>query len=395
MTARIVLLGATGYTGARTAEALVAGGAAPVLAGRDPARLEAVAGRLGGAETARADVTDPASVRALLAPGDVLVSTVGPFLRLGRAAVDAAVDAGAVYLDSTGEPPFIRQLFDRDGPRAAAARAALVPAFALDYVPGNLAAALALVDAGKRAHRVDVGYALDGTSGQAFSRGTLTSLVGVLLEPGFAWSRGRLATEAAGTRLWRFEANGRPRRGVSIGGSEHLTLPGLSPTLREVGVHLDWFGSMTAVVHRLAPLSALVGRLPGARRPAQRLATLVGRRVDEAPSQATVQRATTSTVAEVRDRAGERVSRVELRGPEAYGFTAAMLAWGATTAAGGGVRGTGALGPVQAFGLAELTAGAAAAGLVRTGPSPASTSAHLHGGRARRPGQRPRRSPPL
>ena len=60
------------------------------------------------------------------------------------------------------------------------------------------------------------------------------------------------------------------------------------------------------------------------------------------------------------------VSRVELRGPEAYGFTAAMLAWGATSAAEHGVRGTGALGPVQAFGLAELTAGAAAAGLVRT-----------------------------
>ena len=47
-------------------------------------------------------------------------------------------------------------------------------------------------------------------------------------------------------------------------------------------------------------------------------------------------------------------------------FTAAMLAWGATTAADQGVRGTGTLGPVQAFGLAELTAGAAAAGLVRT-----------------------------
>ena len=32
MSARIVLFGATGYTGARTAEALVAGGARPILA---------------------------------------------------------------------------------------------------------------------------------------------------------------------------------------------------------------------------------------------------------------------------------------------------------------------------------------------------------------------------
>ncbi len=99
---------------------------------------------------------------------------------------------------------------------------------------------------------------------------------------------------------------------------------------------------------------------------AQRLAALVGNRVGEAPSAATTQRARTYTVAEVRDRAGELVSRVELSGPEPYGFTADMLAWGATRAAERGVLGTGALGPVQAFGLEALTAGAAEAGLLRT-----------------------------
>jgi short subunit dehydrogenase-like uncharacterized protein len=366
VTSRIVLFGATGYTGARTAEALVAAGAVPVLAGRDPARLAALAERLGDVETARADVTDPASVRALLQPGDVLVTTVGPFLQLGQAAVDAAVDAGAVYLDSTGEPPFVRRLFERDGARAAASGATLIPAFGLDYVPGNLAAALALTEAGDRAHRVDVGYAMDDVSGQAFSRGTLVSATGVLFETGFAFTGGRLVDETAGRRVWRFQANGRPRRGLSVGGSEHLTLPALSPTLREVGVHLDWFGPFTQVAHVMSPLTGLVSRVPGAERGAQRLAAFFGSRVGEAPSQATVERATTSTVAEVRDRDGALVSRVELRGPEAYGFTAAMLAWGATRAAERGVRGTGALGPVQAFGLDTLTAGAAAAGLVRT-----------------------------
>jgi short subunit dehydrogenase-like uncharacterized protein len=366
VTSRIVLFGATGYTGARTAEALVAAGAAPVLAGRDPARLDALAGRLGDVETARADVTDPASVRALLEPGDVLVTTVGPVLPLGQAAVDAAVDAGAVYLDSTGEPPFVRRLFERDGARAATTGATLVPAFGLDYVPGNLAAALALADAGDRAHRVDVGYAVDDVSGQAFSRGTIVSAAGVLFDTGFAYTGGRLVDEPAGRRMWRFEANGRSRRGLSVGGSEHLTLPALSPTLREVGVHLDWFGPLTPVMHVMSPLTGLAGRLPGTQRAAQRVAAFLGSRVGEAPSRSTVERATTSTVAEIRDSAGELVSRVELRGPEAYGLTAALLAWGATRAAREGVRGTGALGPVQAFGLAELTGGAAAAGLVRT-----------------------------
>jgi short subunit dehydrogenase-like uncharacterized protein len=280
--------------------------------------------------------------------------------------VDAAVDAGAVYLDSTGEPPFVRRVFEDDGPRAAASGATLIPAFGLDYVPGNLAAAHALAEAGERAHRLDVGYSLDGVSGQAFSRGTLVSLMGVLFEPGFAFSGGRLVAEPAGRRLWRFEANGRPRRGLSVGGSEHLTMPALAPTLREVGVHLDWFGPLTPVAHRLSPLSGLAGRLPGADRAAQRLAGFIGGRVATAPSAATLERARTHTVAEVRDAAGELVSRVQVSGPEAYGLTAALLAWGATRAAEQGVLGRGALGPVGAFGLDALTAGAAGAGLVRS-----------------------------
>jgi short subunit dehydrogenase-like uncharacterized protein len=365
VTARIVLFGATGYTGARTAEALVARGARPVLAGRDPVKLDEVATRLGGLETARADVTDPRSVRGLLNAGDVLISTVGPFLALGQAAVKAAIDAGAVYLDSTGEPPFIRELFERDHPRAEATGATLIPAFGLDFVPGNLAGALALEEAGDRAHRIDIGYAMSGTHSQAFSRGTLKSLIGVVLEPSFAFAGGRLRSEPAGRHVWRFEVNGRLRKGLSVGGSEHLTLPGLAPGLRDVAVHLDWFGRFTETAHLMSPLTGLATRIPGTKTAAQRLADVVCRRVSAAPDDATVQHATTHTVAEVRDADGAQLSRVQLNGPEAYGLTADLLAWGATRAAAGEVNGPGTRGPVQAFGLRELTEGAAAAGLVR------------------------------
>jgi hypothetical protein len=115
----------------------------------------------------------------------------------------------------------------------------------------------------------------------------------------------------------------------------------------------------------MSPLMGLVARIPGADRGAQRLAGFVGARVAEAPSSQTLAETRSYVVAEVRDRAGSLVSRVELSGPEAYGLTADLLAWGATRAAESGVRATGALGPVQAFGLEELTAGAAEAGLVR------------------------------
>ncbi len=57
MGARIVLFGATGYTGRLTAEAMAAAGVRPVLAGRDRARLESLATRL-DAVAARLDAVE-------------------------------------------------------------------------------------------------------------------------------------------------------------------------------------------------------------------------------------------------------------------------------------------------------------------------------------------------
>src|SRR3954451_15426393 len=103
MSRRIVLFGATGYTGGLLAKQLVDQGARPVLAGRDPERLKALAGRLGAdLETVKADVLRQNSVHAAVGEGDVLVSTVGPFAKHGDVAVQAAISAGATYFDSTG-----------------------------------------------------------------------------------------------------------------------------------------------------------------------------------------------------------------------------------------------------------------------------------------------------
>ena len=88
----------------------------PVLAARSRDKLEALAGELGEElELAVADVSDPPSVRALVEKGDVLVTTVGPFVRWGAPAAAAATSVGAHYIDSTGEPAFIREVFERYG----------------------------------------------------------------------------------------------------------------------------------------------------------------------------------------------------------------------------------------------------------------------------------------
>ena len=59
MAGRIVLFGATGYTGDLVARALASRGAQPVLAARSAERLEPLAAELGGLETQVADVSRP------------------------------------------------------------------------------------------------------------------------------------------------------------------------------------------------------------------------------------------------------------------------------------------------------------------------------------------------
>ncbi|MEA2346702.1 MAG: hypothetical protein QOG62_489 [Thermoleophilaceae bacterium] len=383
-TGRIVVFGATGYTGRLVSEALVRRGAQPVLAGRSGARLAALAAELGSElEIAEADMSRPESVEALINRGDVLVSTVGPFVKVGGPAVQAAAVTGAHYIDSTGEPPFIRSVFEDHGPRAQASGAALMTAFGYDFVPGNLAGALALRDAGPGAVRVDTGYffsappvapATPGKGPRGLDRllagmggasgGTMASLMGVLPMPSFAWRGGRLVTERSATRVRAFDVNGTSHPGISVGGSEHLGLPQVFPELQEVNAYLGWFGPLSRAVQASSLLNAGVARLPGSDRMfdaiASRFKTSTGGPDAEA-------RAATGSLITARtyDASGRELSRVVLRGVNGYTFTGEIMAWAAMQAAAGGLKGSGALGPVGAFGLDELEDGCSAAGLSR------------------------------
>ncbi|MGW0246674.1 saccharopine dehydrogenase family protein [Nocardia goodfellowii] len=354
---KVVLFGATGYTGRLTAEVLLARGADPVLAGRNPTALAKLAADLGGARTAVADVTDPTSVRALLDRGDVLVTTVGPFLRHGRPALDAAISARAHYIDSTGEGPFIRTVFERDE-QARAAGVGLLTAFGFDYVPGNLAAGLAL-RAAPTAVRADIGYFMDnpGTSG-----GTRASMAGMLFESGFALRHGQVVTERTGAHLRSFEVAGATRTGVSIPGSEHFALTRSYPHLRAVDVFLGLPPLAAQGLRAGSRLTAVAAQVPPLKRVLDDVLARTVRGSTGGPSAGARSRARARVVAEARDDSGNTLARVALEGGDPYDFTAAIMAWAAGTALGGGLSGTGALGPVDAFGLDALHAAARDAG---------------------------------
>jgi short subunit dehydrogenase-like uncharacterized protein len=286
---------------------------------------------------------------------------VGPFVRWGEPAVLAAIDAGAHYIDSTGEPPFIRTIFERHGAAAEAAGVVLLTAFGYDYVPGNLAGALALREAGERAVSVDVGYFVGG--GAQPSGGTRASAVGMLAEPAYAFAGGRLVGQRTARSLRRFD--GRPA--VSIGATEQFALPRVHPGLRDVRVWLGWFGPASRPLQAVSAATAIATRVPGVRGAISATAGRLVKGSTGGPDAATRARARSRIVAVASDAGGVPLATVRLEGENPYDFTGAMLAWGAISAAAGRLRSRGALGPVDAFGLDALEAGVAEAGIARLG----------------------------
>jgi short subunit dehydrogenase-like uncharacterized protein len=365
--ARIVVFGATGHTGRVVAERLVAAGERPLLAGRSAERVQELAERLGGLEWERADVLRQNSVFALAGPDTVLISLVGPFAKWGDPAVRAAIAGPCSYLDSTGEPQFIRRVFEEFGPPAERAGAALVTAMGYDFAPGALAGALALEEAGEDAVRVDVGYYTLGGGPAMASAGTRQSAVGVGLSDSFAFRAGRVQPARLAERVRSFEVRGRAREAISVGGAEHFGLPAAYPRLREVNVYLGWFGPLSRPLQAGSRVGELATRVPGVR-PALQFAgeRLVG--MVPAPERGSTGGGVSWIAAEARDAADQPLATVHLSGADPYEFTGGLLAWAARRAAAAGLQGTGALGPVQAFGLEALEQGCREAGIERVNP---------------------------
>jgi short subunit dehydrogenase-like uncharacterized protein len=328
--------------------------------------VQALAEELGDLDWMLADVDHPDSVRALVERGDVLISTVGPFARWGEPAVQAAIGAGAHYLDSTGEGNFIRDVFERFGPSAQAAGCGLVTAFGYDWVPGNLAGALALRDAGEAATSVAIGYFSPGVGAGSMSGGTRASAAGVLLSPGYAWHGGRLVGERPGRHSRTFELRpGKQARAITVASSEHFALPRVHATLRDVDVFLGWFGPASEPMRVMSAGLSVVTAIPGARGALQGLVSRVVKGSTGGPDAQARATNTSLVLAEARNASGTVLAEARLEGVNGYDLTAGFLAWGATTAASGGLQGVGALGPVDGFGLDALEAGCAEVGLRR------------------------------
>ncbi|MEV6597819.1 saccharopine dehydrogenase NADP-binding domain-containing protein [Actinoplanes sp. NPDC051346] len=138
----IVVYGATGFVGVLVAEYLAAhapDGTRIALAGRSEARLEAVRQRLGVTwPLIVADAADPGALAELAASTRVVVTTVGPYAKYGRALAHACAAAGTDYTDLTGEVLFVRQSIDENHELARSTGARIVHSCGFDSIPSDL-----------------------------------------------------------------------------------------------------------------------------------------------------------------------------------------------------------------------------------------------------------------
>ncbi|MBA3326790.1 MAG: saccharopine dehydrogenase, partial [Solirubrobacterales bacterium] len=208
-------------------------------------------------------------------------------------------------------------------------------------------------------------YMTGAAGASAMSGGTRASAAGALAAPGFAFTEGRIVAQRGARHVREFDLAGRSRPAVSVGSSEHFALPRLHNGLRDVGVWLGWFGPLSRPLQALSAAGALGARVPGYERALDALAARFAKGSSGGPDTAARARTRSSIIAVASDRAGAPLAAVRLEGVNPYDFTAEMLAWGAMRALDGGLQGTGALGPVDGFGLDELEAAMAGAGMTR------------------------------
>lgn len=172
MSGRLLIYGATGYTGRLVAERAVQIGLDVTVAGRDAGKVRELAGVLGVASRVF-DVDDVDAVRSALQDVDCVLNVAGPFRHTARQLMDAAIEAGVHYLDTTAEFETFALAESKDA-EASRAGVMVMSGTGWDVVPSD---SLALHTARRVPDAEKLTIALRVTGG--FSRGSLASSVGI------------------------------------------------------------------------------------------------------------------------------------------------------------------------------------------------------------------------
>ncbi len=118
------------------------------IAGRDEGKLKKlqteISNKQGDSETTTkvdiiiADSNDAASLNKMTKQTQVIISTVGPYLKYGEALVKSCATNGTDYVDLTGEAIFIKDMLDKYQDMAKKSGARIVNSCGFDSIPSDL-----------------------------------------------------------------------------------------------------------------------------------------------------------------------------------------------------------------------------------------------------------------
>src|SRR5215212_5091417 len=122
---------------------------------------------------------------------------------------------------------------------------------------------------------------------------------------------------------------------------------------------LGWMGSASRVMPIVTAPVELLTKVPPARAGIESLLQRLVKGSTGGPDAEARSKSASHVVAVAADRDDRELSEVHVSGVDGYTFTGEFIAWAAAEAAANGFKATGALGPVEAFGLERLEQGVA------------------------------------
>ena len=144
----VVLYGATSFVGQITAHYLAEflannknenGAVTWAIAGRDQEKLNELQSNLASkVDIIIANSDDAVSLDVMTKQTQVIISTVGPYLKYGEPLIKSCVDNGTDYVDLTGEAIFIKDMMDKYQEAAKQSGARIVNSCGFDSIPSDL-----------------------------------------------------------------------------------------------------------------------------------------------------------------------------------------------------------------------------------------------------------------
>ncbi|MFJ5637361.1 saccharopine dehydrogenase NADP-binding domain-containing protein [Streptomyces goshikiensis] len=324
-TAPVLVYGAYGHTGRFVVRELLDRGMTPILSGRDPGKLHALAAALPGAaglEIRAASAGEPAALDHALHGAGAVINCAGPFAATAGPVIEAALRARIPYLDVAAEVEAVSDTFTRFADRAREAGVVVLPAMAFYGGLGDLMATAALGGA-TAAEEVHIAYALSSWHPTAGTRGS--GQVSRSRRGGrrLVYAGGRLGhrDDAAPTGEWSFPAPIGDRAVVGeFTTADSVTIP---RHLSAPDIHT--FMTLDAVKDVLAPEAAPPAPVDERGRSAQ------------------------TFLVDVTVRAGGTRRRAVVRGQDIYAVSAPLVVEAAHRILGAEVGATGVLAPGEVF----------------------------------------------